>query len=179
LFDTNKLLDPKINPLERAQLIQVNLSEGNLSKKELAQKLKKSSSYISNHLRLLRLPDIIKEALLSKEINEGSARAISFLEETEAMEKIYEEILKFNYSVREVEKAVSKLRKHKQEYGKVAPEIKDNVLRIASKLQTEVKVTRRDQKIVLSFYLPLGFLAHQKIKKILSALQEQENKDFS
>jgi ParB family chromosome partitioning protein len=179
LFELNKLLDPKTNALERAHLIQIALAAEKYTKQGLAKKINKSSSYISNHLRLLQLPDIIKEALISETISEGHARAISFLEDQSDMERVYEDILKFNYSVRQVEKEVDKLRQHKQAYGKVASEIKDNVLRIGAKLQAETKVTRRDQKIVVSLYLPLGFIAHQKVKKILTALQILEEKEIN
>jgi ParB family transcriptional regulator, chromosome partitioning protein len=175
LFDLNTLSNHYINPLERAIAINEALTGDALSKKDLAKKINKSSSYISNHLRLLQLPDLIKEALLSQQINEGQARAISFLDDQQDMLKIYEDTLKFNYSVRDVEREVNKLRKNKKDYGKVSSELKSSAQKIAEKLQVEVKITRRERKIIFSLVLPLGIIAYQKIKKVNEALSLLQN----
>lgn len=168
------LTDSKTNPLDRARLIQKTLNSGLYTKGELANKLNKSASYISNHLRLLTLPEIVKDALLSGSLNEGHARALSCLSDDLEILKVFENLLKFNYSVRQIEQEVNKIRKNKREYGKVNEEIKRNVQILGSKLETEIKVKRRNQKIILSLIFPIGIISHQKIKRLVDALNQEK-----
>src|SRR5258708_13892727 len=55
-----------LNPLERAQAYKRLMDEFNLTNSEIAQRVAKSPSYISNTIRLLALPDAIKDALTSR-----------------------------------------------------------------------------------------------------------------
>lgn len=95
-----------LNSLERAKAFQQLLHDFHLSTDELAKRIGKSASYISNSLRLLQLPDAIKDGLMSKQISEGHARAILGLKEKKLMIEIYKRILKENASVRRTEELV-------------------------------------------------------------------------
>jgi len=92
-----------LNPIERAHAFKRLVDEFSLPIIEVARRIGKSSSYISNSLRLLTLPDAIKDGLLSRSITEGHARAISGLGDTKLMVSAYKTILVQDASVRDAE----------------------------------------------------------------------------
>lgn len=99
-----------LNPLERAQAYRRLMDEFGLTNAEIAQRVSKSPSYISNTIRLLTLPDAIKDALMSSATTEGHARALSALEDPHLIISAYKEVLKRNLSVRGTEELVRRFR---------------------------------------------------------------------
>ena len=99
-----------LNPLERSQAYKRLMDEFNLGTNEIAERVGKSPSYISNTIRLLTLPDAIKDALMSGATTEGHARAMSALEEPRLIIEAYKEVLKRNLSVRGTEELVRRTR---------------------------------------------------------------------
>lgn len=92
-----------LSPIERAQAFFRLQQEFSLGVSEVAERVGKSISFISNSLKLLQLPDAIKDGLLGKQISEGHARAISGIEDIKTMIEVYKQILKENASVRRAE----------------------------------------------------------------------------
>lgn len=92
-----------LNPLERAQAFKRLLEEFGLSTGEIAIKIAKSAPYVSNTLRLLTLPDAIKDAIASGATTEGHARALASLEDPHLIVAGYKIILAKNLSVRGAE----------------------------------------------------------------------------
>lgn len=92
-----------LTPIERAQAFQKLQREFNLTVSEIAERIGKSIPYISNSLKLLTLPDAIKDGLLGKQISEGHARAISGIMDVKLMLEVYKQVLKENASVRRAE----------------------------------------------------------------------------
>ena len=103
-----------LNPIERAKAFERLSSEFSLQTNEIAERVSKSASYVSNSLRLLRLPDALKDGLLSGVISEGHARALSAIEDNRTMIEAYKMILKENGSVRRAEELA---RRFKQKIG--------------------------------------------------------------
>jgi ParB family transcriptional regulator, chromosome partitioning protein len=99
-----------LNPLERAQAYTRLMEEFGLTNAEIAERVSKSPSYISNTIRLLTLPDALKDALMSGATTEGHVRALSGLEDPHLIIDTYKEVLKRNLSVRGTEELVRKLR---------------------------------------------------------------------
>ncbi len=99
-----------LNPLERAQAYKRLLEEFGLTNAEISERVSKSPSYISNTIRLLTLPDALKDALMSGATSEGHARALSALEEHRLIIEAYKEVLKRNLSVRGTEELVRRFR---------------------------------------------------------------------
>jgi ParB family chromosome partitioning protein len=92
-----------LTPLDRAKAFQQLQEEFELSVGEIAKRVGKSLPYVSNSLRLLALPDAIKDGLLSGLISEGHARAIAGLKTPEKIIEVYKQILKEKASVRRAE----------------------------------------------------------------------------
>lgn len=99
-----------LNPLERAQAYKRLMEEFGLTNAEIAERVSKSPSYISNTIRLLTLPDALKDALMSGATTEGHARALSALEDPHLIIEAYKEVLKRNLSVRGTEEFVRRFR---------------------------------------------------------------------
>ncbi len=99
-----------LNPLERAQAYKRLMDEFDLTNSEIAERVSKSPSYISNTIRLLTLPDALKDALMSGQTTEGHVRALSSLEDPHFIIEAYKEVLRLNLSVRGAEELVRKMR---------------------------------------------------------------------
>jgi ParB family transcriptional regulator, chromosome partitioning protein len=99
-----------LNSIDRAKAFERLLSEFGLSNSEIAQRIGKSPAYISNSLRLLSLPDALKDGLLTGLISEGHARALAAIEDTKLIIEAYKIILKESGSVRRAEELARKMR---------------------------------------------------------------------
>lgn len=99
-----------LNPLERAQAYQRLMAEFGLAATEIGQRVGKSGPYISNTLRLLELPDALKDGLLSGAVTEGHCKALLGLEDTSLIVQGYKLVLKDNLGVRSTEDLVRKMK---------------------------------------------------------------------
>ena len=102
-----------LNPLERAQAYRRLMDEFGLTNQEISERVSKSPSYISNTIRLLILPDALKDALMSGATTEGHARGLAALEDPHLIITAYKEVLKRNLSVRGTEELVRRMRNEK------------------------------------------------------------------
>lgn len=92
-----------LNPLERAQGFKRMMDEFGLGSAEIAQRIGKSQAYVSNSLRLLTLPDALKDALLSGIVTEGHIRALAGIEDPNQMIDALRQVLREGGSVRRAE----------------------------------------------------------------------------
>lgn len=99
-----------LNPVDRAKAFERLLSEFGLSNSEISQRIGKSPAYVSNSLRLLGLPDALKDGLLTGLISEGHARALAAIEDTKLIIEAYKIILRESGSVRRAEELARKMR---------------------------------------------------------------------
>lgn len=99
-----------LNPIERAKAFQRLMEEFGLSNHEIAKRIGKSPAYVSNSIRLLTLPDALKDGLLTGLITEGHARALAAIPDTKAMVEAYKIILKESGSVRRAEDLARRMR---------------------------------------------------------------------
>jgi ParB family chromosome partitioning protein len=92
-----------LNAMERAQAFMQLTRNFGYSQKEIAKKVSKSDSYVANTIKLLRLPDAIKDGLIGGLISEGHARAINAIDDEKVMIECYKQVLKEGASVRRAE----------------------------------------------------------------------------
>lgn len=92
-----------LNPVERAKSFQRLVDEFMLSTSEIARRIGKSQAFVSNSLRLLTLPDAVKDGILSGIITEGHARALAAIVDTQLMLEAFKMVLRENASVRRAE----------------------------------------------------------------------------
>lgn len=92
-----------LHVLDRAKAFDRLLHEFGLTVGLVAERIGKSQAYVSNSIRMLTLPDAIKDGLLSGAITEGHARALSAIEDTKLMVEAYKTLLREDGSVRRAE----------------------------------------------------------------------------
>lgn len=108
-----------LNPIEEAQAYQQLLHKTPMTHEELAQFMGKSRPYISNSLRLLKLPDTLSQAVKNQTLSAGHARLLLSLKSTEEQEKWLQKIQEENISVRQLETLLNKTpQKRKKETNK-------------------------------------------------------------
>lgn len=100
-----------LNPIDRANSFERLLKEFNLANTDICIRIGKSPAYVSNTLRLLELPDALKDGLISGVISEGHARALAAIPDTQSMIEAYKIILREGGSVRRAEELARKFKK--------------------------------------------------------------------
>jgi len=99
-----------LNPIERALAYRRLIDEFGLGTTEVAKRVGKSVPAVSNTIRLLSLPDAIKDALVAGVITEGHVRPLLSLGDPKLMLDVFKTILRDNYTVRQTEELTRKVR---------------------------------------------------------------------
>jgi len=143
-----------LNAIDRAQSFVRLMKEFKLSNKEIAERIGKSPPFVSNSLRLLNLPDALKDGLISNLITEGHARALAGIEDPRLMVEAYKMVLRETGSVRRAEEIARRVRKRAGQPNRSksnAPhiisddtdEIREDIHQfLGGDIKTKVKVTR-------------------------------------
>lgn len=92
-----------ISSIEEAKAYEAIIRDLNITQTELAKKVSKSRSHITNLLGLLKLPSEVQELVIKKELSMGHARTLSKLEDEEEIKKLAKEVINDNLTVREIE----------------------------------------------------------------------------
>jgi len=147
-----------LNPIDEARGYKVLMEDHNMTQEEVAHRVSKSRPAVANSLRLLSLPDELKELVLLKELSAGSARALLALKNDERMKDAAKLVTGNDMSVREVEALVRKLSREKASRTKQTM-IEVNYLRDAQSRLTSamgrrvsIKQSKGKGKIELEYY---------------------------
>lgn len=119
-----------LNPLDRATGFERLMNEFGLTTSEIAVRIGKSVAYVSNSMRLLSLPDALKDGLLSGLVSEGHARALASIDDTNLMVEAYKIILRESGSVRRAEELARRMKVKSQQSPKPKARVSD--MRIVS-----------------------------------------------
>ena len=137
-----------LTALEEARAYKSLLEKLNLTQEQLAKKVSKSRSHITNMLGLLRLPNEVQDMIQEKKLTMGHARALSKLEDRDEIIKMADEIANEKLSVRTIEeKSSDKKKKTEKKKRHNGYEYVQDLLR--EKLDTKVKI--KDKKIEITF----------------------------
>ena len=99
-----------LNPIEEAKAYQQLIEEYNLKQDEVADKVSKSRTTITNSIRLLKLDDAVQDMLVAECITSGHARALLALDDKSLQYEIANKILDEMLSVRETEKLIKQVK---------------------------------------------------------------------
>lgn len=128
-----------LNPIDRANSFERLLNEFNLANTDICIRIGKSPAYVSNTLRLLELPDALKDGLISGVITEGHARALAAIPDTQAMIEAYKIILREGGSVRRAEELARKFKKPVRNRNEEKPKFfTENTEQITSNIQRSI-----------------------------------------
>lgn len=107
-----------LNPIDRAKGFERLMNEFTLTTSEIAVRIGKSVAYVSNSLRLLSLPDALKDGLLSGLITEGHARALAAIDDPQLMIEAYKIVLRESGSVRRAEELARRMKAQSNQVAK-------------------------------------------------------------
>ena len=167
LSDQNRLELSLIENIQRDNLNVLEMAEAylklreqfNLTAKEIGERVGgRSESAVLNTLRLLKLPQIVKDYIISSKLKEGQARPLLKIDE-ETIKKILPKIIEENWSSRKIEQFLVNYKKQIEESRKVEPKKVNNpfektVKHISKKLSADVDIktsARGSGKIVIKF----------------------------
>ncbi len=172
-----------LNAVEEARAYQSLIEEYGLTQEEVAARVAKNRSTITNSLRLLKLEPEILQLLQDGKITQGHARALLAVEDTELRKKIAEKCTKENLSVREIETLVKldKLSKAKKE-KKFSPEAqelrrlkviyKDLERKMKTKLGTKVSIVPKNTERGI---LEIEYYSQDDLDRIFMILNSSRN----
>lgn len=158
-----------LNPVEEAKAYQGLIKEYNLKQDEVAEKVSKSRTAITNSLRLLKLDDRVLDLLVNESISSGHARALLSLSDKEQQYTVATKIFDEKLSVRETEKLVKSITNPIKKAPK--KELKNDFVyrdieeKLKQKIGTKVKINRKTEqkgKIEIEYYSP------EELEKILA-----------
>ena len=133
-----------LDPVETASAFERLLNEFNITQEELSKRVGKDRATIANYLRVLRLPDEVKQYLKDGLLTMGHAKAIVSLEDGKKQLELAKIVIKKALSVRQTEELVKKLSKHQIKKPKEkAPEINELEERLTSELGAKVKIIHK------------------------------------
>lgn len=170
-----------LNPIEKALAYKRLIDEFGLSTNEVSQKVGKSAPAVSNTIRLLSLPDAIKDALVAGVITEGHVRPLISLGDPKLMLELFKKVLRENSTVRQTEEMA---RQVKGEVQKKEPRTKEDRLWIPEldEMAKELKEKWQFDKVTVHQSRSLArivFVVHgdvdvtgPKLKKIHKILSE-------
>ncbi|HSN74679.1 MAG TPA: ParB/RepB/Spo0J family partition protein [Anaerolineae bacterium] len=151
-----------LNPLEEAAAYQALVEEFGLTQDVVAARVGKSRVAVTNMMRLLRLPDRAKEAVVAGQIKEGHARALLGLPSDELIEQALQLVVENELSVRQTEELVRRMSQQAGEprtdepaaEEEVSPETRELESRFRDVLGTKVNLyrSRRGGRLVIHFY---------------------------
>ena len=162
-----------LNPIEEAEAYEKLAERFGLTHDEIAKKTGKNRSVVTNQLRLLRLSQKAKEALVSGAITVGHARALLAASSPQEMDSLLGEVVKKDLTVRATEALVKKRNRSTQlppelSSDKVEEDIftKDLTEQIAGRFSTKVKISsnKKRGKIEIEYYSP------QELERIVGIL---------
>jgi len=151
----------ELNPIEIANAYQRLIEELDYAQQDVADKVGKDRTSVTNFLRLLKLPEEVQESLKEGKISMGHARALLGVEIPEFQAELCRKIIQKNLSVREVERLVSKRKPtsappRKAESDPNLEALQEDLLKF---LGTKVDITGSQKKGVIKiFYFSLDQL---------------------
>ena len=160
-----------LNPIEEAQAYKRLLTEFHLKQDEVAERVSKSRTAVTNSMRLLKLCDEVQMMVVDDMISTGHARALISIEDPEEQYLIAQKIFDEKLSVREVEKLVKDLHKPPKppkEENKTLQAIYQEISeRLKQSLSTKVSVSAKQNgagKIEIEFY------NHEDLERLLERI---------
>ncbi|MBK5107858.1 MAG: ParB/RepB/Spo0J family partition protein [Anaerolineales bacterium] len=144
-----------LGPLETAEAYRQLNEDFGLSHEEIAARVGKSRTTITNSLRLFNLADEVKQALASGKISEGHARALLSLNSEKAQAAVLDSILKQTLNVRQTEQLVRKLGGEKPEKRAPTqpdPEVKALEEQLRQRLGTKVSLNQKSRGGTLTIH---------------------------
>ncbi len=143
-----------LNPIETAQAYQSLIDQCGLTQAELAERVGKNRASVANTLRLLGLPDNIKNLIAEGKLSEGHARAILAVADPALRERVAQRIMSETLSVRQAEEMTRKEKRRKLKVRRKSPGLEDAESFLKQTLGTAVRIVPglKKSRIEVEYY---------------------------
>ena len=148
-----------LNPIEEAEAFKRLLTEFQLTQEEVAERVSKSRTAVTNSMRLLKLDERVQQMVIDKMLTTGHARALLSIEDGELQFQAANRIFNEKLSVRDTEKLAKKIGKEKptkkEEDSQLKAIFQDLEEKMKAALGTKVSINRRNEqkgKIEIEYY---------------------------
>ncbi len=164
-----------LNPIEEAQAYKKLLTEFNLKQDEVAERVSKSRTAVTNSMRLLKLCDEVQQMIIDDMLSTGHARALISIEDPEQQYIIAQKIFDEKLSVRDVEKLVKNLNKPEKPKKEIIEDKSLEIIyqdveeKLKQSLGTKVDISSKGNgsgKIEIEFY------NHDDLDRIIELLSK-------
>lgn len=166
-----------LNPIEEAQAYKRLLTEFNLKQDEVAERVSKSRTAVTNSMRLLKLCDGVQQMIIDDMLSTGHARALIPIEDPELQLQLAQRIFDEKLSVREVEKLVKSILKPAEEKPK-KEEIPQSLLYIYQNIENKLK-DKLSRKVAISpkgkngsGKIEIEFYSNDDLEKLIEILSK-------
>ena len=148
-----------LNPIEEAQAYKKLIETVGLTQEALASRVGRDRSYITNYLRLLRLPDDLQQLVKEGRLSTGHARTLLALSHADLQRRLARQIIDNGLSVRATEQLVHKATEEKPKTPRgpqvVDPNVRAAETKLRRALSTQVKILQAESgkgKIEINFF---------------------------
>ncbi len=149
---TENLQREELNPIEIAHAYQKLIQELQYTQQQIAAKVGKDRTSVTNYLRLLKLPEEIQGELAENKISMGHARALLAVKDPELQKRVCRLIIQKNLSVREVEKMISRTQIKPKKESALDPNLLALQEELLKLLGTKVTLQGNQNKGTLKIY---------------------------
>ena len=158
-----------LNPIEEAEGLNQMIVTYGITQEQVSKSVGKSRPYITNSLRLLKLPEYVLELISEGKISAAHGRTVITVEDDEVRKRICEQIVKEGLSVRETERLVDESGKPKR---KPAKRIKNpNVSRVEEELKevlgTKININQKGSKGKIE----IEFFSKEELERLIDMLK--------
>jgi ParB family chromosome partitioning protein len=129
-----------LNAIEIAEGIELLMKKFNLTQEQTSEKLGMNRVTLTNYLRLLKLPEAVKQGIISGDITQGHARPLLGLDNRDDMLDVFSKVLKKKLSVRQAESLVKDFYKKGSKDREYDPDIKKTEEKLTRLFSTKVKL---------------------------------------
>jgi len=157
-----------LNPIEEGEAYQTLMDKFGFAQEEIAAKVGKDRTTITNTLRLLKLPSEAKTALVEKKISAGHARALLALGSNREQALLLNKIVALNLNVRQAEELAKKIKTPASVSGKSKHDVvmTDLEKKLSSKLMTSVKINKYAKR----GNIVIGFSSLEELNRLITSL---------
>lgn len=162
-----------LNPIEEAQAYKRLLTEFNLKQDEVAERVSKSRTAVTNSMRLLKLSDEVQQMVIDEMITTGHARALLAIEDPEQQYILAQKVFDEKLSVRDIEKLVKNLGKTKvqkkskeKQLSAIYQEIEET---LKGKLSTKVSIVAKENG---AGKIEVEFFSHEELDRLIELMMK-------
>ena len=162
-----------LNPIEEAQAYKRLLTEFNLKQDEVAERVSKSRTAVTNSMRLLKLSDEVQQIVIDEMITTGHARALLAIEDPEQQYILAQKVFDEKLSVRDIEKLVKNLGKTKvqkkskeKQLTAIYQEIEET---LKGKLSTKVSIVAKENG---AGKIEVEFFSHEELDRLIDIIMK-------